>query len=164
MRSDYSKRSQKLGELLVEAGLVSSYQIEVALREQQDNPNLLLGEILALHGWIKPETVNFFATDWHKLSTMGARRKLGYYLRQAALLKEADIKAILEEQKQTGVRFGTIAVFQGHLKLTTLDFFLMRLFPETAGVSPFVNMHGSKRRFEEKPTLIEWYRPEEWEG
>ncbi|MGV2829091.1 hypothetical protein [Myxosarcina sp. GI1(2024)] len=161
MPSHQSKTPQKLGELLIEAGLVSSSQIEVALREQQANPDLLLGEILVLHGWIKSKTVNFFATDWHKLARKTNKHKLGYYLRQAALLKEADIEAILEEQKQTGVRFGTIAVFQGYLRLTTLDFFLMRLFPETSAISPFVNMHGSVKRFESKPTLIEWYRPDE---
>ncbi len=161
MSDDRSKHTQKLGELLVEAGLVSSSQIKIALQEQQAHPDLLLGEILTLHGWIKRETVDFFAIDWRKLPNERSRRKLGYYLRKAALLQENDIKAILEEQKQTGVRFGTIAVFQGHLKLTTLDFFLMRLFPETASVSPFVNMHGSVKRFGTKPTLIEWYRSEE---
>ncbi|WP_052055458.1 hypothetical protein [Myxosarcina sp. GI1] len=161
MPDDLSNHTQKLGELLVEAGLISSSQVKRALQEQQANPDLLLGEILALHGWIKRETVDFFAIDWRKLPNEGTKHKLGYYLRRAALLQEGDVKAILEEQKQTGVRFGTIAVFQGHLKLTTLDFFLMRLFPETAGVSPFINMHGSVKRFGTKPSSIEWYRQEE---
>lgn len=157
MLSEYSQHSQKIGELLVEAGLISSSQIKVALKEQQANPDLLLGEILAHHGWIEPKTVDFFVSDWHKLSSEATRRrKLGYYLRQAALLQEADVRAILEEQKQTGVRFGTIAVLQGHLKLTTLDFFLMRLFPETASVSPFVNMRGSIPRFGKDANAIEW--------
>ena len=60
------------------------------------------------------------------------------------MLKEEDIKRILNEQKLTGVRFGTVAVLQGLLKSTTLDFFLMYLFPKELTVSPSQYMHFLK--------------------
>jgi hypothetical protein len=48
---------------------------------------------------------------------------LDYYLQQAALLDEKQIKIILQEPKQLWVRFGSVAVLKGWLKQETLDFF-----------------------------------------
>ncbi len=64
---DLSKLSSstKLGELLQLADLVSPLQIELALQEQiYQSPELKIGEILALRGWLKPETADFFAHLW----------------------------------------------------------------------------------------------------
>ena len=47
-----NKKSHKpLGEILVEAGLVSIYQLEIALEEQKKY-NSRMGGLLADHGWI----------------------------------------------------------------------------------------------------------------
>lgn len=137
---------KRLGMILLEADLVSVSQIQVALQDQVYRPDLLLGEILATRGWINPETADFFAQDWsyfleHKQELS---QPLGWYLQQAALLKQKDIQLILDEQKSTGIRFGTVAVLQGILKSTTLDFFLMYLFPQEFTVSPFRDMRHSK--------------------
>ncbi len=136
-----------LGMILLEADLVSPSQIKAALQDQIDNPNLLLGEILATRNWIQPKTADFFAQDWSDLiqHQQQLQKPLGWYLEQAALLNQVDIKTILEEQKVTGVRFGTVAVLQGLLKSTTLDFFLMYLFPQEFNVSPFRDMRSSKK-------------------
>ncbi|MGL5943693.1 MAG: hypothetical protein ACRC2S_25660 [Waterburya sp.] len=56
---------------------------------------------------------------------------------------QTQVEVILAEQKSTGVRFGTVAVFQGFLKSTTLDFFLANLFPEELHRSPLIHMHLS---------------------
>ncbi len=96
---------------------------------------------------IKPETADFFAQDWSKVVIQPEKDALGYYLRQAAILSSAQIEVILAEQRSTGVRFGTVAVFQGFLKSTTLDFFLANLFPEELHVSPFINMSQSSSLF-----------------
>ena len=144
--SDPNLMPKRLGMILLEADLVSVAQIEVALQDQSYRPDLLLGEILATRGWIQPETADFFAQDWSYLlkHKQELSKPLGWYLQQAALLKEKDIKLILNEQKSTGIRFGTVAVLQGILKSTTLDFFLMYLFPEELKVSPFKYMHSSR--------------------
>ncbi|MDJ0901878.1 MAG: hypothetical protein QNJ55_24070 [Xenococcus sp. MO_188.B8] len=140
-----ARKPQKIGTLLRKADLISPFQIELALRAKQEYSHLRLGEIIAMQGWLKPETADFFVEEWSDLLQQRSREPLGYYLQQAALLEKEDVEAILEEQILTGVRFGTVAVLQGLIKSTTLDFFLMHLFPEQLGDSPFVNMHTSRK-------------------
>ena len=133
-------KNKRLGTILTEADLVSIPQLDLALKDQTNFPNLRIGEILAMRGWIKPETANFFV-NWSQILKNKERQPLGQYLIQSAILKPEQLEAVLEEQKNTGIRFGTIAVMQGYLKSTTLDFFLMYLFPQEMAVSPFVNMY-----------------------
>ncbi len=137
------RRPKKIGTVLREADLVSSSQIELALQAKQQYSHLRLGEIIAMQGWLKPETADFFVEEWFNLLKQRYREPLGYYLQQAALLEQEHVEAILEEHIQTGVRFGTVAVLQGFIKSTTLDFFLMHLFPQQLDDSPFANMRSS---------------------
>ena len=136
-------QTQPIGALLREADLVSDYQLNLALEDQASFPNLRLGEILVMRGWIKSETADFFVKDWSKIIQTEVRQPLGYYLVKSALLEPEQISQILEQQKTTGIRFGTIAVMQGFLKSTTLDFFLASLYPKEMTTSPFVDMHGT---------------------
>lgn len=135
-------QSKPLGMILQEADLVSLSRIELALQAQTQHPHLRLGDILAMCDWIKPKTADFFAQDWSNVVQQHCKEPLGYYLKQAALLNEEQIETILTEQRETGIRFGTVAVLQGFLKSTTLDFFLMYLFPDELDVSPFINMYS----------------------
>lgn len=156
---------KRIGTILREADLVSLHQLDLALKDQAQFPNLRLGEILAMRGWIKSETADFFVQDWSRIVTDRDRQPLGYYLVKSALLKPEQIETILEEQKSTGIRFGTIAVMQGLLKSTTLDFFLMNLFPTELNRSPFASMYGtmSLETSEEVPEYLPPMFFEEWE-
>lgn len=117
-----------LGTVLQKAGLVSAQQIEIALREQKTKfSNKRLGEILALHGWIEQETANFFAEHWAILLAEKSKQPLGQYLKEACLLSENQINVILSEQKQTGLKFGTLAALKGWIKQTTIIFFVESL-------------------------------------
>ena len=138
-----SVQTKKLGTILQEADLVSSAEIESALQAQINSPEKRIGDILVQRGLVKPETTDFFARDWAKIIIQPEKDALGYYLKQAAILDREQIEVILTEQRSTGIRFGTVGVFQGFIKSTTLDFFLANLFPEELHVSPFVNMHSS---------------------
>jgi hypothetical protein len=140
-------QTQTLGELLRAADLVSSSQIELALKDKMQYPDLRIGEILAQKNLIKPETADFFAQDWTKAVIESEKNALGYYLKQAAILDSEQIELILTEQRASGIRFGTIAVFQGFIKSTTLDFFLSNLFPAEFDVSPFINMYRGSKLF-----------------
>lgn len=144
-RADISRllavQTKTLGELLREAGLVSPWQIESALQAKMQHPQLRIGDILAQKDLIKRETADFFAQDWAKAVVAAEKNTLGYYLQQAAIIDREQIEIILAEQRASGVRFGTVAIFQGFIKSTTLDFFLANLFPEELAVSPFINMH-----------------------
>ena len=112
-----------LGQVLQQAGLVSAAQIETALEEQAQSRHLRLGEILALHGWIKLETADFFALEW-PASLKRPRQPLGKYFKRAALLDEAQIQIILSEQKQTRQKLGEIAVAKGWITENTRNFFV----------------------------------------
>lgn len=113
----------------MEAGLVSPSQIEIALQEQQYH-NMKIGKILALHGWIKQETADFFVEKWAELLKQKPKQPLVYYFREAALLNDEQIQALikLQQHKQKKVRFHRLAVEQGYLKQITVDFFLASLF------------------------------------
>jgi hypothetical protein len=145
MVSQLSKTSlgMPLGAILEEAALVSHAQIEVALRDQMYYTDLKLGEILALRGWLKQETADFFVVYLPSLRKQVEKKPIGQYLQEAALLSEAQIQSILEEQKHTFVRFGALAVLKGYLKQGTVDFFVRYLYPEHQKDSPFREKRSS---------------------
>ncbi|MGF1478969.1 MAG: FHA domain-containing protein [Cyanophyceae cyanobacterium] len=120
--------AEPLGAVLRKADLITPVQLEIALQDQEQYNELRLGEILALRGWIKQETADFFASQWHQVLHQ-EKRPLGHYLKQAALLNDAQIEAILTEQKRSGVRFGSLAYLQGWLKQATVDYIANSLAP-----------------------------------
>lgn len=123
--SDAEYGSDKpLGVVLQEADLVSASQVKIALQDQDQNSDLRLGEILSLRGWIKQETADFFADRWQHLKNSEQKEPIGQYLKQAALLDDDQINTILYEQEQMSMKFGSLAVYKGWLKQTTINFFL----------------------------------------
>ncbi|NOK70999.1 MAG: tetratricopeptide repeat protein [Chloroflexi bacterium AL-N10] len=116
-----------LGTVLQKADLISTEQIEMALRKQTKYKNKRLGEILASQGLIKQETANFFAEQWPTLVSETSQQPLGQYLKRAFLLNETQIEDILSEQKRTGLRFGTLVALKGLIKQTTINFFVESL-------------------------------------
>ena len=134
-----------IGEILKEADLITSPQLEVALRDQMYYEDMRLGEILALRGWIKQDTADFFVQEWFKLtSKRRIEHPIGFYLNRAGLLSESDIQAILAEQHRHSLRFGDTAIKQGLLKSNTVNFFLQNLFPS--------QLHNSHRQVEQQQT------------
>ncbi len=124
-----------IGVLLHQAGLLHPGQIQVVVMEQDVYDGLRFGEIVALHGWLKQETIDFFVQEWHSLLVENPHQPIGYYFMRAHLLTEEQVNQILKEQWQTGYRFGVMAVMNGWLKQETLDFFLNHLVPEAAKVT-----------------------------
>ena len=131
-------RSKLLGQTLKKAGLISFSQIQVALADGKYNQHLLFGEILALRGWVKQQTADFFADEWQFLIEHHERYPLGYYLVKAGLLTGEQAYSILEEQKQLWIKFGSIAIVKGLITEDTLDFFLDNLFPGVSSQSPAI--------------------------
>ena len=124
-----SKASKPLGEILIEAGLITASQIEFALHQQADS-DLRIGEILASHNWIEQKTADFFAEKWSKVINQKQKKPLVYYFRHAGLLNEEQIAQIIEEQRleEKPTRFHRLAVKKGYLKQITVDFFLANIF------------------------------------
>jgi hypothetical protein len=117
--------TKPLGLVLRRAALISTAQIEVALRDRIQYEELRIGEILALRGWIKAETADFFADDWPLLVTQKWQHPIGFYFKEAALLDEDRVNAIVAEQKRRSPRprFGELVVEKQWLKPTTVDLF-----------------------------------------
>ena len=124
-----SQANKPLGEILIEAGLITASQIEFALHQQADT-DLKIGEILASHNWIKQETADFFAEKWSKVINQKQKKPLVYYFSHAGLLNEQQIAEIIKEQqlKEKPTRFHRLAVKKGYLKQITVDFFLANIF------------------------------------
>ena len=116
-----------LGLVLRKAGLVSSEQVEKALKESLVLPKCKIGEILAIRGWIKPETADFFAEIWPRALAAKKLQPLGQYLKAAGLINDQQIAQILEIQQNNRLNFGKIAVNEAIISQTTLDFFLEHL-------------------------------------
>lgn len=136
-----SERAKKpLGEILIEAGLIPIHQLELALQEQKQT-GMRVGEILVLHGWIEQETIDFFAEKWFEAIAEPEKKPLVYYFQQAKLLNAKQVEAIvrLQKLKYKKARFHRLAVEQGYLKRSTVDFFLAHLFniysPKTISVA-----------------------------
>lgn len=134
-----------IGEILQDAGLITSPQLEVALRDQTYYQDMRLGEILALRGWVKQDTADFFVQEWFKLVNQRIEHPIGFYLQKAGLLTEQDIKFILIEQSKYSLRFGDTAVKQGLIKPDTVNFFVQNLFPSQLRRNIATKENKSKR-------------------
>ncbi|MGK7909502.1 MAG: hypothetical protein AB4040_20015 [Synechococcus sp.] len=120
--------NQKIGETLVAAGLLSEAQIQVALADREFyQGQYRTGDVLAMRGWVKDTTVDFFVDLFPQLLD-SPRLKIGEYLTLANILTVTQVEELLIEQRQCGVRLGALAVMRGWLKQKTLDFFLEHLF------------------------------------
>ncbi|MDJ0732451.1 MAG: hypothetical protein QNJ33_20995 [Crocosphaera sp.] len=127
-----------LGEVLRDADLITEAQLQTVLRDKREYKHQKIGEIFALRGWLKQETVDFFAEEWGNCLQQGPQYPIGEYLKQAGLLNQGDIKRILNLQEQVQIKFGAIAVSQGLLTQKTLNFFLENLFSQASKDSLFV--------------------------
>lgn len=110
-----------------QAGLVTAKQVEQALKQQQKNRDRKIGEILVSQGLIDSRTADFFAERWFGLLQQKPKQPIGQYLKQAELLDESQIQAIVQEQQTTAQKFGEIAIAKGWIGQKTVDFFLRYL-------------------------------------
>ena len=123
-------RKSFLGEILVEAGLITTSQLELALQLQEADSNLKIGQILASHNWIEQKTADFFTEKWTKILEQDQKKPLVYYFKSAGLLNDQQIATIIREQKRSPKpkRFHKLAVEKGYLKQITVDFFLANIY------------------------------------
>lgn len=84
--------SKRLGDYLVEAGLLTQTQIEVALEDQQ-NTGMRLGEVLAHRGWVKEETIEYLMQKVILPERSGAHLNAASYLESSRNL----IKTLLTQ-------------------------------------------------------------------
>ena len=121
----------RLGQLLAQAGLVTSEQILAAIREQMLGNNQPIGRILVEKKVIKQATADFFVNKWPVyIDSPYSFKRIGDYLREASLLDEGNIEEILMDQRQLKAKFGEIAIYKGFVKPKTINFFIHHLFSD----------------------------------
>ncbi|MEN9224167.1 MAG: hypothetical protein Q6L60_14675 [Thermostichus sp. HHBFW_bins_43] len=129
--------AELIGQVLVQAGLLTEAQVQVALQDQS-YCGVRFGEILVTRGWIKQETVDFLVEQWPALLSRQDKMPLGECLQAAGLLTPAQVEQAIREQRINGMRIGAVIVLNGWLKKTTVDFFLKGLAPQRITESPFI--------------------------
>lgn len=120
--------SLPIGQRLRQAGLLSEAQIDriLALQKAAKKP-LRFGEILVNQGILPAETIDFFATTLPPFDLLQSDCPLGYYLKFAKILNDRKIESILNEQHQTCLKFGEIAIQKGWISPETLEEILKKL-------------------------------------
>ena len=136
--------TQPLGETLKQSGLISPAQLEVALYDRQIYTEMRIGEIFSSRGWVEQATADFFAEQWSNCLAEVEKYPLGFYLQKAGLITCKQAEEILKEQPRSLIRFGSLAVIKGWINQTTLDFFLVNLFPLEATQSSTISSLDSK--------------------
>ena len=113
------KYKTPLGLTLLQAGLLSQEQLKTISYFRLHNCHQRLEEIVVQKGWLKQETVDFFA----KPKMIRHRKSLGQCCQSAGLLNANQMATISEEQK-LGLMFEEIVLQKGWLKPQTLLFLL----------------------------------------
>lgn len=113
-----------LGELLQQAGLLSSQSIRQTLKLQQQQVNQRFGEILIQQGHLPSTTVNFFVNDLPTMVYSNDKLRLGDYLNSAGLLQPEQIIETLQQQSLSNRKFGEIITDKGWVNPKTRDWFI----------------------------------------
>ncbi|NJN71990.1 MAG: hypothetical protein HC799_03825 [Limnothrix sp. RL_2_0] len=145
-----------IADTLIQAGLLNEVQAQVAMHDQTINPDMCIGEILSLRGWIAEETVDFFELLWDMRKQQAERQNIGQYFVEARLMTDAQVDDVLAEQKVSPLRFGEIAVLKGYVKQETVRFFVKNLFPDklqVAKISPLSRMTNSTHSQSSRRTM-----------
>ena len=113
--SQNNRRKVKIGELLIQEGVVTPEQIEQALVVQKTrHPAPPLGEICVELGFVSPATLNKILSKHHE------RIPLGEMLVHLGMANQDQVNAALEIQRETKKKLGTIMVEQGYLTTNAL--------------------------------------------
>ncbi len=113
-----------LGELLLQAGLLSPQNIRQTLKLQQQYADYRFGEILIQEGYLPSKTVGFFVNELPTLVHSHDKLRLGDYLNNAGLLLPEQISDTLQQQSLTHRKFGEIITQKGWVNPRTLDWFV----------------------------------------
>jgi hypothetical protein len=101
-----SLRRRRLGEILLDEGLVTKEQLEAALRVQaEERPGVPVGQILVYHG----------AITQRQLGAILDKYRLGNFLVESNAITEQQLEAALRQQRRTGRPLGALLVQLGYL-------------------------------------------------
>ena len=139
----YLKRH--IGQILVDAGLLSRQVLATALQEQGRTKELL-GQILVRMGVVKAPDMKASLLAQKYLSNIedavkmaaGDRQMLGSLLVESGRMSDADLDRAIAEQQRTGAKLGEVLVRLGFVSQPQLDALLNFQANQTAHISsPF---------------------------
>ena len=103
---DANLRRRRLGEILLDEGLVTKEQLEAALRLQAgERPGVPVGQLLVYQG----------AITQRQLGAILDKYRLGNFLVESNAITEQQLETALQQQKRTGRPLGTVLVQLGFL-------------------------------------------------
>lgn len=134
--------SQGIGAHLLEAGLLTSEQLEVALAEQELETSARLGDVIQKRGWVKERTIQFLLHQVNKTLVdnpeLSACAQLGANLIEADLLTSKQVDEALLEQKISNKRLGEILVNNDWVTPQTVEYMMKHLPQSNVTAQPEV--------------------------
>jgi hypothetical protein len=93
---------KRIGDYLIEAGLLTKSQVDVALNDQQTT-EMKFGEILAARGWVKQQTIEFVMTKVvvPERKTLAQRERV-HQMKASSDMGAVDLQSPQESQPQNG--------------------------------------------------------------
>lgn len=126
-------QSQSIGTHLLEAGILTSEQLEVALAEHQLHASTRFGEIVKNRGWVKERTIQFLLNranqSLKESQNLSVSAQIGTHLVEAGLVTQAQVEQALLEQQTSNKRLGEILVNHGWVTSQTVEY-MMKLISE----------------------------------
>lgn len=123
--------SQVIGTHLLEAGLLTSEQLDVAIAEQDLQTAARLEEVIQKRGWVKERTIQFLLDRVNNKLVddpeLGTFAQLGAHLVEAGLVTSAQVEQALLEQKTSNKRLGEILVNHGWVTPQTIEYMMKHL-------------------------------------
>jgi type IV pilus assembly protein PilB len=111
-KSSSSRSGAKVGELLLEQGVIDQDQLDHALSEHK-RTGLLLGKILIRLGMVDEETLSSILGQQIQLKT---KKRLGELLIERGELEPQQLEEALTEQRRTGKKLGTILIEKRYIQ------------------------------------------------
>ncbi len=99
---------QPLGSYLIEAGLLTMAQVDVALNDQRLT-GMRFGEVLAARGWVKEQTVEFFVQK-----VMVPERQSAAQSQRLQALEQLQLQVQAQKEAQEQARKGNPEPVQSH--------------------------------------------------
>lgn len=106
-------KTKKLGEYLLENGLITNDQLNLALKVSNER-NQRLGEVLVDLGFINLRQMTDAILEQQR-SISGQRKRLGEILLEAGIITDEQLSEALQEQKNKRLKIGQILVSLGYV-------------------------------------------------
>ncbi|PZD70319.1 Lysostaphin [Acaryochloris thomasi RCC1774] len=118
-KSFRNREKIRIGELMLQRGLINQSQLTQALAEQKQS-GAQLGEICKQQGWVSQAQLQQVLNGQRRRNITRGKVRIGEVLMQRGLISQVQLTQALTEQKQNGLQLGDILVQRGWVSPTQL--------------------------------------------